>query len=172
MTLHFVQLHGGAAVPRQQEQRLARSHVLRGRSGRKPRSSASSALQLKRSAHMQRVSRQIECPACTQTNICHRLHPHPSYKEGVNMGMPIWHDLVLVSMPYQLSRKHRGLIHKCQLHTERYFTHQGCSLWSADMHLAGHQIIRQVLYPPKFCTLTDGIVSTWMQYVFEDDACM
>lgn len=111
MKLHFVNLSDGGAVSRTEERRSLRSHVQRGRGGRKRRAERQ---QVMRPVLASRPMELIRCPSCLQGDECHRAHFLISLLPSLNMRQPIWDDLALVKMPYELNHDHRRALHECE----------------------------------------------------------
>lgn len=93
------------------DRRVIRSHVMRGRNAgrsrpRRPLSGQPSP----------RVLRRYDCPGCSEAIVGRRVHSCACHKGALDMRRPIWNDLALVSLPYQVGSNARlsGLIHECQ----------------------------------------------------------
>ncbi|KAH8666891.1 hypothetical protein BX600DRAFT_511780 [Xylariales sp. PMI_506] len=139
MPLQFINLHEEPTRIGGEGRRLIRSHVMKGRNTGKSRRTLIGT-------PSKRILLRFDCLGCSDAKIARRVHSCACYKRILDMRQLIWNDLALVSVPYQLDRRLRGLIHECFL------------------------VASQTLYPPRFCLSDNSMMSTWIQFVFQDEA--
>jgi hypothetical protein len=89
------------------------------------------------------------------------------------MRRPIWNDLALVSLPYQVGSDARlsGLIYECPspLHAIIIPTLQVA--YTTGIISAGLQVVTEILYPPKLCDVSPASISEWLSFIYHDEAC-
>lgn len=110
MSLQFISVQQGESTRMgSHDRRLIRSHVMKGRNVGRSRPSAQQLVPPKR------VLVRYDCLGCSEASTARRVHTCACYRQALDMQRPIWDDLAMVSVPYQLDRRLRGLIHECQL---------------------------------------------------------
>ena len=109
MNLQFISVGQGRSSGKGgYERRLIRSHVMKGRNSGKSHPSAQKLVPAKRTLV------RYDCLGCSEARVARRVHTCACYQQTLDMRQLIFDDLALVSVPYQLDRRLRGLLHECQ----------------------------------------------------------
>ncbi len=110
MSLQFISVQNGNSSSRgSKERRLIRSHVMRGRNTGKSRPSPQQL------GPPKRFLVRYDCLGCSEALTARRVHTCACYGQMLDMRQLIWNDLAMVSVPYQLDKRLRGLIHQCKV---------------------------------------------------------